>query len=110
MQSSKGCVRLLDALKCIGMHLGGHCYSRVELLTSKCAEMCNGICRPVGEESRSANRGAFLYGFMPRLTFILHSHIHIDIHNSRSADSSFQIISITPAASVTATAASATVT
>ena len=38
MQSSKGCVRLLDALKCIGMHLGGHCYSRVELLTSKCAE------------------------------------------------------------------------
>ncbi len=38
MQSSKGCVRLRDALKCIGMHLGGHCYSRVELLTSKCAE------------------------------------------------------------------------
>ena len=38
MQSSKGYVRLRDALKCIGMHLGGHCYSRVELLTSKCAE------------------------------------------------------------------------
>ncbi len=38
MQSSKGCARLRNALKCIGMHLGGHCYSRIELLTSKGAE------------------------------------------------------------------------
>ncbi len=38
MQSNKGCVRLRDALKCIGMHLGGHYYSRVELLTSKGVE------------------------------------------------------------------------
>ena len=38
MQSSKGCVRLRDALKCIEMHLGGHCYNRIELLTSKGAE------------------------------------------------------------------------
>ena len=38
MQSSKGCVRLRDALKCIEMHLGGHCYHRVELLTSKGTE------------------------------------------------------------------------
>ncbi len=37
MQSSKGCIRLRDALKCIGMHLGGQCY-RVELLTSTGAE------------------------------------------------------------------------
>ncbi len=29
MQSSKGCVRLRDALKCIGMHLGGDHYSHV---------------------------------------------------------------------------------
>ena len=32
MQSSKGCVRLRDALKCIGMHLGGYIYSYVEML------------------------------------------------------------------------------
>ncbi len=30
MQSSKGCVRLRDALKCIRMHLGGYYYSRAE--------------------------------------------------------------------------------
>ena len=30
MQSSKGCVRLRDVLKCIGMHLGGY-YSHVEM-------------------------------------------------------------------------------
>ena len=38
MQSSKGCVRLRDALKCTEMHFGGHCYNTVELLTSKGAE------------------------------------------------------------------------
>ena len=32
MQSSKGCVRLRDALKCIGMRLGGYLYSRVKPL------------------------------------------------------------------------------
>ena len=31
MQSSEGCVRLRDALKCIGMHLGGYHYSHVEM-------------------------------------------------------------------------------
>ncbi len=38
MQSSKECVRLRDALKCIGMHLGGYIYSHVEMLKSKAAE------------------------------------------------------------------------
>ena len=38
MQSNKGCVRLRDALKYIGMHLRGHYYSRVELLTTEGAE------------------------------------------------------------------------
>ncbi len=32
MQSSKGCVRLRDALKCIGMRLGSYLYSRVKPL------------------------------------------------------------------------------
>ena len=31
MQSREGCVRLRDALKCIGMHLGGYHYSHVEM-------------------------------------------------------------------------------
>ena len=38
MQSSKGCVRLRDALKCSRMHLGGYIYSHVEMLKSKAAE------------------------------------------------------------------------
>ena len=44
---------------------------------------------------------------MPELTCILHSHIYIDIHNTRSADSRGQNVSITPAASVTAAATTA---
>ena len=34
----QGCVRLRNALKCNEMHFEGHCYNRVELLTSKGAE------------------------------------------------------------------------
>ena len=34
MQLSKGCVRLRDALKCIGMHLGGYHYGHVEMSMS----------------------------------------------------------------------------
>ncbi len=44
---------------------------------------------------------------MPGLTCILHSHIYIDIHSTRSADSEFHDASITSAASVTATATTA---
>ncbi len=54
MQSSKGCVRLRDALKCIGMHLGGHCYSRVELLTSKCAAVASAADCEVEADSLTA--------------------------------------------------------
>ena len=50
------------------------------------------------------------YGFMPELTCILHSHIYIDIHITRSADSRGQNVSITPAASVTAAATAASTT
>ena len=58
--------------------------------------------------SRARSRPfAFSYGFMPELTCILHSHIYIDIHNTRSADSRGQNVSITPAASVTAAATTA---
>ncbi len=38
MQSSKGCVRLRDALKCAGMHLGGYFYSHVKILKSKAGQ------------------------------------------------------------------------
>ena len=38
MQSSKGCVRLRDALKCTGTRLGGTYYSRVEIMKLKAAE------------------------------------------------------------------------
>ncbi len=38
MQSSKGCVRLRDALKCVGMHFGGYHYSDVEMMKLKAAE------------------------------------------------------------------------
>ncbi len=38
MQSSKGCVRLRDALKCVGMHFGGYHYSDVEMMRLKAAE------------------------------------------------------------------------
>ncbi len=38
MQSSKGCFKLRDALKRIGMHLGRYIYSHVEMLMSKAAE------------------------------------------------------------------------
>ena len=38
VQSSKGCVRLRDALKCIGLHLGGYHYSCVEEMKLKAAE------------------------------------------------------------------------
>ena len=34
----QGCVRLRNALKCVDMHLGGHCYNRVEPRTSRGAE------------------------------------------------------------------------
>ena len=37
MQSSKGCVRLRDALKCIGMHLGGYHYSHVGMIAGSFA-------------------------------------------------------------------------
>ena len=47
MQSNKGCVRLRGALKCIGMHLRGHYYSRVELLTSKGVEKSTEEIKPV---------------------------------------------------------------
>ena len=53
------------------------------------------------------SKPAETYGFMPELTCILHSHIYIDIYYTRSADSRFQNVSITPAASVTATATAA---
>ena len=44
-----------------------------------------------GRLSRAHSRPiAFLYGFMPRLTRILHLHIYIRIHNTRSADSRFE--------------------
>ncbi len=32
MQSNKGCVRLRNALRCIGLHLGGYHYSRVDMM------------------------------------------------------------------------------
>ena len=51
---------------------------------------------------------AFSYGFMPGLTCILHSHIYIDIHNTRSADSRGQNVSVTPTASVTAATTAST--
>jgi len=61
-----------------------------------------------GRPRRAPGRpNAFSYGFMPELTCILHSHIYIDIYYTRSADSRFQNVSITPAASVTATATAA---
>ena len=44
---------------------------------------------------------------MPELICILHSQIYIDTHNTRSADSGGQNVSIRPAASVTAAATAA---
>ena len=53
MQSSKGCVRLRDALKCIGMHLGGYHYRYLCLTVQSTEDM---VRVPIKVDQRSNSR------------------------------------------------------